>query len=120
MLYLFPDGVGHIHMKDDIVMDVELQMEHLSGIIELVGTKQTPFVVTAGTNVTITKEARINAIMIEHMSPMYGSAVVVTNLAYRIIADFFIKVQRPKNPYKVFTSEKEAYTWCKQFATPVK
>ncbi|NUM51861.1 MAG: hypothetical protein HUU48_12185 [Flavobacteriales bacterium] len=108
-------GIGQMHFKDNITVDVEEQMEHLNVLKKITDNKPTPFVVTAGEGVTITKEARDNALVIEPLSPICATAVVVQNLAYRIIAEFYIKVQKPKQPYKVFTDKEKAFEWCKQF-----
>jgi hypothetical protein len=109
------DGVGHQYFKDNITMDVPEQMENLEAILKLCNGKPTPFVVTAGKNVIVTKDARDNALSLEDKSPINASAIVVQNLAYRLMAEFFIKVQKPKNPYKIFTKQEEAFEWCKQF-----
>lgn len=109
------DGIGHMHVKDGVTMDVPEQMENLDALNQITSGVRTPFYVTAGKNVTLTKEARDNAIVIEDRSPMYGTAVVVENIAYRLIADFYYRVNKPKNPYKVFSNVNDALEWCAQF-----
>lgn len=108
-------GIGSMHFKDDVHLDVPEQMENLKCLIEITKNKLTPFVITAGENVTLTKEARNNALAIEDQSPISATAVVVQNFAYRLIAEFYLKVQKPKNPFAVFTEKEKAYEWCKQF-----
>lgn len=104
-----------MHFKDNATFDIVEQMEHLEAIKKLTNNKKTPFVVTAGENVTITKDARDNAILIEDLSPVCASAIVVQNIAYRLLAEFYIKIQKPKQPYKIFTDREKAFEWCKQF-----
>jgi hypothetical protein len=99
------EGIGHQHFKDNVTMDIPEQIENLQAIQKLCNGKPTPFVATAGKNVIITKDARDNALSIEDQSPINASAIVVQNLAYRILAEFFIKVQKPKNTYKIFTNK---------------
>jgi hypothetical protein len=115
VITIHENGVGQMHFKDGIVLDVPLQMEHLDGLIKIAKGKKIPFVVTAGKHVNITPEARNNAIVIEDLSPVCATAVVVQNLAYRLIADFYLKINKPKTPYKVFTDKKAAFAWCLQF-----
>jgi len=112
---MYENGIGHMHFKDHITMDVAEQMEHLENLKKITEGKPTPFVVTAGEGVTITKEARDNAILIEDLSPLCATAVIVQNFAYKLIADFYLKVNKPKQPYKVFSDTDKAYEWCKQF-----
>ncbi len=111
-------GVAEMHFKDHVTMDIPEQMDHLKGIINLTKNHPTPFIITAGEHVVFTKEAKENAPVIEEKSPVCASAIVVENLAYRLLADFFIKMQKPKTPYKTFTSKDKAIEWCKQFVTP--
>ncbi len=108
------NGVGQMHFKDGIVLDVAEQLKNLDCIIKITEKHPTPFVVTAGDDVIVTREARENGIKIEHLSPMCASAIVVQNLAYRLIAEFYIKVQKPKNPYSIFTDKEKAFEWCKK------
>jgi hypothetical protein len=115
VITIHENGVGQMHFKDGIILDVPGQMEHLSALIKITNGKKTPFVVTAGKHVNITPEARDNAIVIEDISPVCATAVVVQNLAYRLIADFYMKINRPKTPYKVFTDQKSAFSWCSQY-----
>lgn len=109
------EGIGHQHFKDNVTMDIPEQLENLDAIIKICDGHPTPFVITAGKHFIITKDARDNALSLEPKSPINANAIVVQNLAYRLIAEFFIKVQKPKNPYKIFTKQEEAFEWCKQF-----
>lgn len=109
------EGIGHQHFKDNVTMDIPEQLENLEAIVKICQGHPTPFVITAGKNFIITKDARDNALSLEDQSPINANAIVVQNLAYRLIAEFFIKVQKPKSPYKIFTKKEEAFEWCKQF-----
>lgn len=109
------NGIGFQHFKDNSILDVAEQLENLVAIIRVTQNRPTPFVVSAGKNVIVTKEARDNALSLESQSPINASAIIVQNLAYRLIAEFFIKVQKPKNPYQIFTNKDSAIEWCKQF-----
>lgn len=107
-------GVGFMHFKDGSHQEIEEQMENLKHLNELTENTLTPFLITAGENVTISKEARENSLKIEDISPMNGTAVVVQNFAYKLITDFYMKIQKPKRPFAVFTDKEKAYEWCKQ------
>jgi hypothetical protein len=115
VLTIHENGVGQMHFKDDIVMEIADQMEHLNGLIEITKKQPTPFIVTTGKRVIFSKEARENAVLLEAMSPVNAMAVIVQNLAYRLVADFYLRFNQPKIPYKVFTDQEKAIDWCKQF-----
>lgn len=109
------EGIGFMHFKSGSTQEIKDQMENLVYLNEITEKKHTPFFVTAGDHVTIAKEAREHSLKIEEISPMYGTAVVVQNLAYKLITDFYLKVQKPKRPFAVFTSKEKAIEWCRQF-----
>lgn len=114
-LALRKDGIGYVLLKDNTELNIELQTELLKLYDELNDKKLTPFIFAAGEGVTITKEARDNATLIEDISALKASAVVVDNLAYRMIANFYLTFNKPKRPYKVFSKREEAIKWLKQF-----
>lgn len=41
----------------------------------------------------------------------YCDAIIISNLAQKIIANFYIKFNKPKMPTKVFTSTEKAMEW---------
>jgi hypothetical protein len=65
--------------------------------------------------VVITKEARDHSAELEKTYPGIASAVIADNLAYKIIANFYLKVNKPKTPYKVFNDFASAEIWLKTF-----
>jgi hypothetical protein len=107
------NGIVYVIFKDDCVLDVDLQFRLLDLYNEITGGKLTPFIFLAAQNVTITKEARENATSLESISPLGASAAVVNNLAYKLIANFYMKLNKPKRPFKTFSNEVDAVKWLK-------
>lgn len=60
---------------------------------------------------TMTKEGReVSASKaINHLA--IAKAVIVTNLAQRLVANVFIRMNKPVSPTKIFSSESEGITW---------
>lgn len=111
------DGIIHVCYHDNTVLDVELQLRMADAFNEIADHKKSLFIFDAGDNVIVTKEARNNAIKLEDSTPILASAVIARNLAYRMIANFFLKVQKPKGKYKVVANLEEAVTWLKEIKT---
>ena len=107
------DGIVHATYKKDTVFDLAVQIKMLELNNKITGGKKSYFVYDAEENVTITKEARDNATKIEHMAPVLGSVVIANNLAYRLIANFYVKFNKPKTPFKVVDSLDKAIEWIK-------
>ena len=97
------DGIGYLYFKDNTELNIELQLELLNMYNSLKDKELLPFLIEAGDGFTITKEARDNAVSLEDRSAIKASAVVVNNLAYKIIANFYLNFNKPKITYKVFS-----------------
>ncbi len=110
-LNLREDGILHVFYHDNTILDIPLQLRMADAFNAITDNKKSYFIFEAGENVIVTKEARDNALKLEDVTPILASAVIAHNLAYRIIANFFIKVQMPKGKYKVVASMEEATKW---------
>lgn len=105
------DGLMHMYYKSGTVIDVNIQNRVRDAAFSLSGNKKMPCLFEAGEYVTLTKEARANAIDSEESFPACASAVIVQHLAYKMIADFYYKINKPKQPFKVFRNIEEAIEW---------
>lgn len=105
------DGIIHVFYKEHTELDVKLQLEMLDVYIELCENKPYPFIFEAEEYITVTKEARDNALSLEDKSPLAVSAILVKNLAHKLIADFYLKFNKPRRPYKVFKNFEEGVDW---------
>ena len=109
------DGIGYLYFKDNTELNIELQLELLNMYNSLKDKELLPFLIEAGDGFTSTKEARDNAVSLEDRSAIKASAVVVNNLAYKIIANFYLNFNKPKRPYKVFSKREDAVKWLLQY-----
>lgn len=105
------NGIIHVFYQDNTILDIDVQRRMADIFNEVADFKKSHFIFEAGENVIVTKEARNNALKLEDSTPILASAVIAHNLAYRMIANFFLKVQRPKGQYKVVGSLEEALHW---------
>jgi hypothetical protein len=109
------DGIIQVIFKEGIELDVDLQDRMLVVYLQLFGNTKRPFLFNAFNDVFITKEARDHSAELEKTYPGIASAVIADNLAYKIIANFYLKVNKPKTPYKVFNDVASAEIWLKTF-----
>lgn len=112
-LRLMSNNLVYVLLKDNCNLDIPLQMRLLDYYREVTSNTLMPFLFLVGENVSITKEARDNAVKIEDQSMLGASAVVVDSLPYKLIANFYLKFNKPKRPYKVFSKEEDAVKWLK-------
>ena len=109
------DGVMCIHIKPD--SDVELRDAVL--IVEAMGKlgnqKKYPVLIDAGEFSSVDKETRIFAASIESNIYTMADAIAYCNLAQQLMAQFYLKYNKPTVPTKVFADRDEAMTWLKTF-----
>ena len=67
---------------------------------------------------SITKEAR-DYLADKGNELVAASALLVESALIRVIANFFITVNKPKNPTRIFTNENEAIRWLEKYKTPL-
>ncbi len=111
---LMSDEYVHVIFKPNTEITIDLQNKMIELYNDLTGGTKLPFLFEGGEFVSITKEARENAVRMEDDTPTSASAILVKNLGQKIIADFYYKINKPKQPYKVFWSKEKALLWMKQ------
>jgi len=109
------DGIVYVKYNQDVTLDIPLQAKSLEAFNEVTKKKLTPFLFEADLGISVTKEARDNAIVMEDQTPCKATAVLVQNIAYALIANFYMKFNKPKRPYKVFNNREEAVDWLKGY-----
>jgi len=85
------DGIYHVYYKPNTEITVELQEEMHKIFGEITGEKNGYFIFQAGEYVSVTSEARINAIKSEENSYTFAKVVYVSNLAPKLIDNFIIE-----------------------------
>jgi hypothetical protein len=115
IVHLRSDGILHITFKEETEIDVALQDQMILIYRELCGDKKRPFLYSGIGDVSITKEGREYSRQLEDVFPASAAAVIADNIAYKLIANFYLKVNKPKTPYKVFNDISSAEEWLKTF-----
>lgn len=116
-VHLRSDGIVHVHILASTRITVELQKFMEDSYKEVTSIKR-PFIFSGDEFVSITKEARTNAIVMANRIPIICSAIVVRNLAQKIIADYYYKFNKPPDPYKVFKSFDDGIDWLRSNFNP--
>jgi len=112
---LTDDGIMNIHIKED--QDIELNDAVL--IVDAMGKlgeqKKYPVLIDAGEFSSVDKEARIFSASIESNIYTLADAIAYCNLAQQLMAQFYLKYNKPSIPTKVFADKEEAIVWLKSF-----
>ncbi len=108
------DGIIHVYFKPHTELNVELQEIMLKIYNEITGGKQSLFIFEAGPYVVVTKEAREHTVDLEPRSPIKATVVYVNTLAYKLVAEFYYKFNKPLRPYKVTSDFQSGIDWLLQ------
>ena len=109
------DGIIQITYKVGTIIDVDLQERSIPLFNQLCKDKSRPFLFEAMDEVSVTKEGRENSVVMEPRVPSSAYAIVADSLAYKLIANLYFKINKPKKPYRVFNNKEEAIAWLKTF-----
>lgn len=112
---LHSNGIIEAVCADDFTYEVEHLEQNLVCILDW--TKDEPKLVlnTVAPHTNITAEAR--KFMSNSLNTNYviAEAFIIHSLAQRLLASFFIKIDKPKLPTKFFNKREEAIEWLLSF-----
>lgn len=112
------EGVLCVYVHENAEMDQE-EMENCFNIYRQLGCADHKILelIDGSNDFNITKEGREYAS--KHAKEFFiASALVTTNLAVRLVFNFFTKFYDPEVPFKLFKTEAEARAWLYEFRTP--
>lgn len=113
----YDDGIMHICFKKDSIVE----LEHIEEIIEvrrgLQQGERTLTLVDTGKLWRVEKDARQKAASSNMINQNIALAIIAKTLANRLIANFYMKVDKPNVPTKMFNNYEEAKAWLKSDPT---
>ncbi len=113
------DDVIYMYTFEDAQIEIpeidELNLKTRS----LVGDKPYYIIVIPGIGTTSSHEARKYAAKLKDKN-IVAEAIVMTNLAIRLLANFYMRVNRPKQKIKLFSNEAAALEWINSIKGKVK
>ncbi|UKN03362.1 hypothetical protein K6119_07515 [Paracrocinitomix mangrovi] len=115
LVYMIEPGILVSEYYEDIELNLPLAKKINELAAELTGGKAVPQLFLACVGQTVTKEVRDWSAA--ELSNKYTlcTAVVCNTLAHKIIGNFFIKIQRPPRPSRMFATIGEAKEWVLTF-----
>lgn len=114
-VFLREDGIVEIDVKENADIGVEQCKELTTTYEDLLEDKKYPLLHIVGDYVTMTKEAREYASSIEGLKFSKAEAFVINSLPHKILANFYMKMNKPSVPTKFFRTKQEAVVWLLKF-----
>ncbi len=111
---VYSDGIVAVNVTLDSDLDLDAMKEIVATRMEITDRKPHKVLIEAESNHDSTKEAR------EYLATYEGEvavamAIVSNNLAVRMLANFYVKFDKPRIPTKLFKSREEAIDWLNTF-----
>lgn len=107
-----------LKLKEDAVVDVKEATAILRTADELANNQPYCILTDARTYFTITPEARQIFADKKFTGLVTANAVIVNNLAAKLVANFFSRFNRPHFYFQVFSNEEKAKLWLKEKIKP--
>lgn len=114
-VFLREDGIVEIDVRENADIGVEECRELTKTYEDLLENKKYPLLHVVGDYVTMTKEAREYASTEEGLRYSKVEAFVINSLPHKILANFYMKIQKPSVPTKFFSTKQEAVAWLLKF-----
>ena len=109
------DGIVQVDFADEILLDVTECKELISNYSAVLVSKKVPILHVLGKYMNFTKEAREYGASEEGLKFSLAEAFVLNSLAHKILANFYIKFNKPKVPTQFFKTKEEATVWLLTF-----
>lgn len=108
------DGVARTQVKEGADVVLEDAKENSIAVNSLVGPTNYSLVIDTRKIKSITKEARDFFSMRGRESRVFAFAILIDSPLSKIIGNFFMGLNKPRVPVKLFTKEEKAIDWCKK------
>lgn len=109
------DGIIRISIKEDFEVELHDAQEMYRVIDENTGGAENLIFVKPGIGSTVSRDVR--DFIRRKPSVSIAEAILVDNLAHRLMVNFITKFHRPDKKVKVFSSEEKAVDWLKKQKT---
>lgn len=109
------DGICRTKTKPQAEIDIEEALENSKAVNSFYTEKKYPLLVDARDIKSITKEARKQFAVNDRDTGIISFALIVKSPLSRVIGNFFMGLNKPSIPARLFDNEEEAILWLKKF-----
>ena len=114
---MFMDAMGVIHIKyfAKSEMNIESAREEIQYINQMTSGKKAPCLVDITNVKSVTRGARLYYSSEAATNVIAAAALLINSQVSRILANFFLGINKPQMPVKLFNSEEQAVEWLSRF-----
>lgn len=111
---ILEDGILHFYYKEIETMDLDMAITCVKDRLQFTDNKAYPCLVDVIMLKNSTKEAR-DYLAVQGNEGISANAILVNSMAFKMMANFYIMVNKPQNPTRMFTDKTSALEWLEQF-----
>src|SRR5437879_923457 len=108
-----PDNILHTECFPNTIMTLEDGKESTRISAEMVNFKAQPLMVDLTNVIKMTQECRQHFASEEHAATFNKCALIVSSPVSKLIGNFFLGLNKPLKPTRLFTSKEEGLKWLK-------
>lgn len=108
------DGIVRTQVKLKIDIGITEAKENSELVNRLIGKNKAPLIVDNREIKSISKEARDHFSISNRESSVSAIAIIIDSSLSRMVANFYLGINKPKVPVKLFNQEELAVKWCKE------
>lgn len=108
------NGILHFYYKEIDTMDLDMAKSCVRERLKFTGNKAYPCLVDVIKLKNFTKEAR-DYFANEGNEGIIANAIISGSVFIKMMANFYITVNKPQNPTRMFTDKKSALEWLAQY-----
>ena len=109
------DGILQVDFIDELLLDVPHCKELMEVYSEIIEGRKVPILHITGKYMNVTKGARDYGASEEGLKYSLVEAFVIDSLAHQILANFYMKFNKPSVPTQFFKTKEEAEAWLLTF-----
>lgn len=114
-IWIDKQGICHHIYTEGANVTIEDTLDECRIISEIAGYKKVPILVDLNLVKTVSRESRMFYAGKEGEKIFKVAALLVGTQMSRVLGNFFLGLNKPVMPVKLFTSEKEALKWLRDF-----
>ncbi|HET6992002.1 MAG TPA: hypothetical protein VFJ43_11790, partial [Bacteroidia bacterium] len=108
------DGIIEIDCSDNFEYGIEHIKENLAQIKKMAGNKKVLVLNCSKPFTTVTKEVRDYVASAPHKDFIKGEAFVIHTIGQAILGNFYLRVNKPIVPAKLFKNKTDAENWLRK------
>ncbi len=109
------DGIARTVVKSNMEVGLKEAKENTEAVNAIYKGKQFPLLIDSRNIKSISKEARDHFSLRNRESVVNAFAIIIYSPLSRIIGNFFMGLNKPRVPARLFTNEEEALAWLKKY-----